>query len=228
MWIKRKMAQQFAKPTGSLGILAGWLMARSNKELAAWTVKKLAVQMGERVLEVGFGPGRAIELLAEQSQAGLIAGVDHSELMFRVASRRNRKHCRAGKIRLHYGSAGDLDYPFFSFDVIYGNNVHFFWKDPVQELSNLRLLLQQEGRLLLVFQPRWVKSFRQARELALDLADLFERAGFSKVKFELRESRPLPMIAVSGYNRVAANSIYPGITQPAIKKLKKQEYCNPV
>ncbi len=42
-------------------------MARTNRTSVAWVVKLLAVKPGDQVLEIGFGPGVGLELLARQS-----------------------------------------------------------------------------------------------------------------------------------------------------------------
>ena len=56
------MVGQFGHPRGTAGSVAGWVMAHrsSNRRRNNWVVSLLDVQPGERVLEIGFGPGLAV------------------------------------------------------------------------------------------------------------------------------------------------------------------------
>lgn len=68
---------QFALPHGLAGRAAGWVMAKtagySGMDLTS--VELLALRSGARVLEIGFGPGEGVRLLAERQPGGQIAGV---------------------------------------------------------------------------------------------------------------------------------------------------------
>jgi SAM-dependent methyltransferase len=86
MW--HYLAQQFRRPTGFLGRLAGFLF-RINREGIEWTISLIEVQPADHVLEIGFGPGHGIQQVARIATQGRVAGVDFSETMLRQASRRN-------------------------------------------------------------------------------------------------------------------------------------------
>ena len=47
----------------------------------------LEVRPDDRVLEIGFGPGKQIQLPARRATAGLVAGVDLSEVMVEQATK---------------------------------------------------------------------------------------------------------------------------------------------
>ncbi|MGH2370537.1 MAG: class I SAM-dependent methyltransferase, partial [Chloroflexota bacterium] len=106
----RRLFAQFAQPSGLLGHVAGFLMARTDAD-DRWVVELLDVQPDDRVIEIGFGPGVAIGLLAERATAGLVAGVDPSEVMVRQATRWNRAAVRAGRVELRQGATAALPYP---------------------------------------------------------------------------------------------------------------------
>jgi cyclopropane fatty-acyl-phospholipid synthase-like methyltransferase len=88
--IGRFIAGQLRKPKGFVGGLIGNGLARSNAHEARWTVSLLSIRPESRVLEVGFGPGVAVQYAAEQASRGLVAGVDFSEAMVQLARQRNR------------------------------------------------------------------------------------------------------------------------------------------
>ena len=70
------LIRMFGRPKGGLGRLGGIIMARMNRKVAAWAIDLLAVHPSDRALEVGFGPGVGIQLLAESASSGQVVGVD--------------------------------------------------------------------------------------------------------------------------------------------------------
>ena len=70
---------QFGRPTGVWGRAAGLLMAHrsSNRRRNVWAVSLLDVRPGDRVLEIGFGPGLAIRELSRLAAEGCVCGIDH-------------------------------------------------------------------------------------------------------------------------------------------------------
>jgi ubiquinone/menaquinone biosynthesis C-methylase UbiE len=76
----------------------------STVERNDWAVSLLKLQPTDRVLEIGFGPGVAIQKMSEFVKEGLIWGIDHSEVMLRQASKRNKEAISADRVRLLLGS----------------------------------------------------------------------------------------------------------------------------
>ena len=70
----------------------------------------LEVRPDDRVLGIGFGPGKQIQLPARRATAGLVAGVDLSEVMVEQATRRNRALVRQGRVDLRRGTVSDLPF----------------------------------------------------------------------------------------------------------------------
>src|SRR5207253_9124548 len=94
----RPLLQQFARPSGWLGHIAGLLMAKGADD-DRWLVDLLEVQPDDRVLEVGFGPGVAIELIATRATRGLVGGIDPSDVMVQQATKRNRQAVQEGRVQ---------------------------------------------------------------------------------------------------------------------------------
>lgn len=200
MSLKEKLIRQFAKPEGIGGYFVGWLMSISNRNLSNWAIEKLKPSNGESILEVGYGPGNTFEKVAAKLGKGMLAGIDHSQLMYRTAKKRNQKFLRTGCIILECGSVDSLNYPKHSFDKIYGINVHFFWEEPEWEFAKLKSYLKFGGKLLIVFQPRWAKSENEIKEIAENTRRQFIEAGFLKIRIELKSMKPVTAIAIVGIN----------------------------
>ena len=108
----RRFFRQFGKPEGLLGGLVGHLMAIKNGARSRWGLGLLEARAGERVVEVGFGPGVDLRRMAQAiGGEGSLAGVDLSPVMVRQAIRRNRAALAAGRARMVEGSAVDLPWP---------------------------------------------------------------------------------------------------------------------
>jgi len=187
--VRPLLRAQFGRPSGLLGEIAGRIMARtrSNTERTRWTLSLLDLRADDRVLEIGFGPEIAIELASRVAVNGLVAGVDHSEVMVRHATRRNARAVREGKIVLHLGSAERL--PSFDrpFDKIFSINSIHFWEDPVESLRRIRQLLRPGGVVAVTIQPRSRNSTDETTKvIGEELVAKLERAGFSTCRLELR------------------------------------------
>jgi ubiquinone/menaquinone biosynthesis C-methylase UbiE len=114
--IQRIFMRMFGRPQGVLGRLGGIIMARMNQQCAAWVIDLLNIQSHERVLEVGFGPGVGIQLLARAASAGYVAGVDASEAMVEQATARNVQAIECGRVDLRHGSVERLLFADHTFD----------------------------------------------------------------------------------------------------------------
>src|SRR6266511_2833082 len=64
------LMRMFGRPKGLLGKLGGVIMARMNYDCATWVIQLLHIQPNDKVLEVGFGPGVGIQLLAGLASTG--------------------------------------------------------------------------------------------------------------------------------------------------------------
>jgi SAM-dependent methyltransferase len=205
MGLKQKaigaMVGQFHRPHGFGGRAAGWMMAHrgSNRRRNVWAAGLLEVQPGDRVLEIGFGPGIAIEALARRATHGLVVGIDHSEVMVRQARKRNAAAVRAGRVDLRLGNAETL--PRFDelFDRILAVNSLMFWDDPVARLEELRAILRPGGRIVIAYQPRGPGSTDEtAAQAGRELATQFGAAGFTDVRVETLELQPTNAVCVLG------------------------------
>ena len=67
MKIWKFVVSQFGKPEGLFGKLAGFIMSTrpSNIERSDWGISLLDIQSTDNVLEIGFGPGIAIQKMSE-------------------------------------------------------------------------------------------------------------------------------------------------------------------
>src|SRR5262245_39591475 len=124
---KRILIRMFGRPQGSLGRLGGIIMARANQ-----TIDQLGVRPSDRILEVGFGPGVGIQLLAALASSGRVVGVDSSKEMVEQATARNAKAIAARRVELRAGFAD------MTFDHAPAINSMQVWPDALAGLREIK------------------------------------------------------------------------------------------
>jgi SAM-dependent methyltransferase len=192
MW-QRYIDGQYRQPSGIVGRWIGRKMAQQHQPENRWTVDLLDVQPADHILEIGFGPGIAVEAVAQKAVNGRVAGVDFSRTMLAAARQRNTEAIRSGKVDLHYGDAAQLPFADASFDKAYSIHSIYFWRDPLAALAEIQRVLKPGGRLILTVLPK-EKWNPEHPELAGtpdcipytgdDLKTMLGKVGFSEMRVE--------------------------------------------
>lgn len=199
MSMMQKVVAQFKQPHGYLGQLAGIIMANrpSNIERNNWTLDLLDLTPDDRVLEIGFGPGIAIEKASQVIKEGRIVGVDHSETMLHQASKRNAAAIRQGVVELLLASVDNL--PPFSqpFTKIYSANVVQFWDNMETSFAHLYEVLAPGGRIATTYMPRHkgatpADTVRMAERVSMALNNV----GFDNIRVKEKPLKPFPVMCV--------------------------------
>jgi ubiquinone/menaquinone biosynthesis C-methylase UbiE len=152
--LQRIIDSQYRRPSGLLGRWIGRRMAQQHVPENVWTVSLLEAQPHDRILEIGFGPGLAVEKLAPKVTEGLIAGIDFSRVMVAAATTRNAAAVRAGRVKLRYGDAIRLVYDNASFDKAYSIHSIYFWRKPAAALKEIHRVLKPGGSLVMTILPK--------------------------------------------------------------------------
>ena len=150
-WARKLLMRMFGRPKGALGRLGGVIMARMNRDTAEQVIEVLDVRPDDKVLEVGFGPGVAIQLLLHRVPAGSVAGVDQSQEMVRQAAARNADALRSRRVDLRYGSVERLPFANETFDKALAINSMQAWPDAHAGLQEIRRVLKRGGNIALGF-----------------------------------------------------------------------------
>lgn len=126
--------------------IAGWVAAmsfrvgRSGDADLAISLTRLAA--GERVVDIGCGPGVAARHAAEVG--AIVTGVDPAGVMLGVA----RKDDRHGAVTWLEGGAEALPLPDHSCDVAWSLSTVHHWRDLDRGLAEVRRVLTPGGRFL--------------------------------------------------------------------------------
>lgn len=108
---------------------------------------ELALNSDDYLLEVGCGGGALLEGILETGCRA--AGVDHSPDMVETTRRNNRDAVEAGRLEVHEASAEDLPFPAETFTCATMTGVLGFLPDPVGVLTEIRRVLESDGRIVI-------------------------------------------------------------------------------
>ncbi|MDV6343026.1 class I SAM-dependent methyltransferase [Nitrosomonas sp. Is37] len=132
-------------------------------------------QPNDRVLEIGFGPGVGIELLADSVSLGKVAGIDPSEEMLEQTKDRNATGIATGRVELLRGSVERLPFEKAMFDKALAINSMQVWPDALAGLQETRRVLKPGGTVLLGFT-------RYSGQQKEGLTEILMAAGFADVR----------------------------------------------
>ncbi len=163
------LLRMFGRPRGLPGRLGGIIMARTSYRHAAWVIELLNVQQHDTVLEVGFGPGVAVQLLA--GSARHVVGIDPSIEMLRQAAKRNAEAISQGWADLRQGCADRLPFAVGSFDKAMAINSMQVWPDAPAGLREISRVLKPGGNVALAFTA-------YSGQRSEDVPDIVAAAGF--------------------------------------------------
>jgi ubiquinone/menaquinone biosynthesis C-methylase UbiE len=184
------LTSQFACPAGLLGVVVGRLMAVKNAKMNEFAVEMLDVQPDDQALEIGFGHGRTIRMIAERAKAGFVAGVDLSDVMVRQAAKYNLDLIVAGRAEVCQGTVADLPYECGRFTKVLAVNNYQFWPNAELNLGEMRRVMREGGLLVICLRMHSTKRFALApgftEDEVADVAKLVRWVGFRDIRIVKR------------------------------------------
>jgi ubiquinone/menaquinone biosynthesis C-methylase UbiE len=189
------IGRQLQHPKGMLGkALFGWMTTKTIAH-ARWTADLMDVQPDDEVLEVGFGNGANIGLLAERASKGRVAGVEISKTAIEMASRSNAQAVSEGRVKLHQAEGGALPFDDGGFDKACTVATMYVIADPSAVFKEMLRVLKPGGLAAVTFPVREnFMRFKPAKtegfyfhELA-DLEAAFRVAGLIETQTERNDA----------------------------------------
>jgi ubiquinone/menaquinone biosynthesis C-methylase UbiE len=173
-------------------------VGRGNRARAVADLAKVAT--GDRVLDVGCGPGAAARLAARQGAA--VVGVDPSAVMLRFARWISAVR-RVDDLDWRVGRAEALPLPDASVTIAWAISTVHHWDDPTAGLGEIRRVLAPAGRVLLaerLVQPgaRGHAAHGLTRHQADRLAAELAAAGFTDIHTDIRRAGRRTFLIVAG------------------------------
>jgi SAM-dependent methyltransferase len=167
---------------GVFGLLLGLTMAFGRGRSARLVAGEAGVGPGDRVVDVGSGPGRFLREAGERGAEAV--GVEPSGQMRRLAAWRTPASLRE-RVRVVDGTAERLPLDDGWATVAWAVASYHHWADPDAGLAELHRVLAPGGRLLIVEGQAsaggWLRQHRLSPEQGEHLAAQARRAGLTDV-----------------------------------------------
>jgi len=178
------------------------LIEKSEKSLRKRSLELLKLQIGEKVLEIGFGRGTAlIEISKAVGETGEVYGIDLTPEMVKI-TKKNLVKNNLLNVKVEEGDAKNLPYKENYFDVVYmASTLELFDTPDIPiVLNEIKRVLKPTGRLCVVSIPRegredslgvrvyeWshrtFQSFASCRPIYVE--DSIKRAGYNIIKTDV-------------------------------------------
>jgi SAM-dependent methyltransferase len=140
------IGSQFINPRGFVGKIIANAMEKHNRIIYEW-VFPMCVHEGDAVLEIGFGHGLGLNMIAQQYKPSLVHGIDISADMCKAATARLKHELPAGS-DIFCGDALS-DSRLSQYDSLLAVNIVYFWNDLFPAARKLAGLTRPGGRLCL-------------------------------------------------------------------------------
>ena len=191
------LSLQARKPTGLIGrYLMTKIFNEGNNDLNSFVMDMLELQSSDRVLEIGFGPGKLINQMAAITTEGVVEGIDFSEVMLKQAGRVNKHHISHGKVRLQRGECKNLPFENESFNKLCSINTLYFWKDPDKYFLEMFRVIRPGGIIAIGFRDdKQMSNLNLSRDIfttysKIEVVTLLSNAGFSDARVTEKKGKP--------------------------------------
>lgn len=190
----RKLSLQFRRPDGFLGKIISGLMKKGNRPVYENLIEYMEIKQGEKMLEIGYGPGLGIDLILTGFPSVSINGVDFSELMYKEASERNKKLIEGGRVKLQYGDFLEAAVDGKDFDRVYFTNVIYFWNDIQKPFEKIYSLLKKGGSVNFYMagkdylEKQMITNQETFNKYSIEqVKDTLTAAGFINIKWDFKK-----------------------------------------
>jgi ubiquinone/menaquinone biosynthesis C-methylase UbiE len=184
---------------GLFGLVVGWAMSLGRGRSTRLMAELAGAGPGDRVVDVGCGPGRFLREAAERGATAV--GVDPSAQMRRLAKRAIPDRLRPA-VTVVDGTAEHLPLDDAWATVAWAVASFHHWTDPAAGLAEVRRVLGPGGRLLVaerLASPRgWFRGHALTWPAAEGLAAQAEQAGFAEVTVSSHRLGRRQLVVVAG------------------------------
>jgi arsenite methyltransferase len=205
MNFSKYISAQLRKPTGTIGrnVMIPFLNL-INRPINSLALEVLQLSPDDNVLEIGFGGGSLLAQISRVITLGKITGVDFSQDVVDVYSKRLNKLNGSGVIELYCANVMELPFEAKTFSRVCTVNTIYFWSDPQRAFSQIHRVLKNEGIIVVCFSPKVSMQDRSHKLHGFILYDpenvvsILTATGFRNIHYVSRGRRSGECVAVIG------------------------------
>jgi ubiquinone/menaquinone biosynthesis C-methylase UbiE len=184
---KSELPQPF-HPRGFVGRITAWGIEKVHGLIYKTVAEVLHLVPEDDLVEVACGTGHFLKKYA--SHVHSVAGLDHSELMVKLATRKHRDRIKAGTAVFVQGEASQLPWQDKKFSVATTMGSIIVFPKPLEALKEMYRVLRPGGRAVVSIEVNAEDGKDHSKDVEKygmwvwtedDVRTMFEQAGFSEV-----------------------------------------------
>lgn len=191
--LPNQVGKQLGHPTYSL---SGWLVSKffkwHNQVLEENAVKFCNIEPNNTVLELCHGPGFGLHYASQllTGPEGKLFGVDHSQYMHEMASKRMKEQISRGKVELYCSDLMAMPIEENTVDKVFHCNCYYFWPDMKAGASVIHRVMKPGGIMVTTLRLDSLKRAISRRALNGKIwnpevyMDALQSCGFTDVRLE--------------------------------------------
>ena len=203
MDIQEKRIPQQILPRGFIGWIMGWVMPIFHDSIYKLVYPVLDLQPQDSLLEVACGSGHFLKKYA--SNVKRIAGLDLSDVMIKMAKRKNKDRIAAGTAEFVQGEAINLPWKDNTFSVVTSIGSFVYFSKPLESTREMYRVLYPGGRTVVSIE--WnaedeVDHSKKIKEWGIqihseeDIRSIMMQAGFSDISFTYKKDFGIAKIMI--------------------------------
>ena len=191
--LRKFIALQFKKPRGWVGIWASNVMIKGNQTKYDKLIEDMDPTPGDKLLEIGYGPGRGMHTIAEMCPTCIIHGIDFSSLMYKRAREYNKAYIENGNMLLHHGDFLKMPFADNDYDKVFCLNVVYFWNELREPFAKVFSILKKGGFFHIYMADRSALMDKKAPDSVFNkysieqVVEALESTGFEKVEHHMNK-----------------------------------------
>lgn len=167
-------------------------------------MKLCNIQPNDTVLELGHGPGlglqAAVQLLT--GPQGKLIGVDYSQYMHEMASKRMKEHISRGKAVLYYSDVVAMPIEENTVDKVFHCNCYYFWPDLKAGARAIHRVMKPGGIMVTALRLDSVKKIASKNMFSGEswrpevYMEALQSSGFTDVRMENKREKLITFQAI--------------------------------
>jgi ubiquinone/menaquinone biosynthesis C-methylase UbiE len=200
---KIKLPQQML-PRGFAGRITAWFMEKGHRSIYENVAKVLKLQPEDDLAEVACGSGYFLKKYASHVRS--VAGIDLSELMVKLAIKKNKDRVATGTAEFVHGEASKLPWEDSKFSVVTTMGSFIGFSRPVDSLKEMYRVLRPGGRAVISIEwhaedgrdhTKEVKQWGMGLWTEEQVRAMMKEAGFSEVSIIYAKGLGMPKMMIS-------------------------------
>uniref|UniRef100_A0A8C4RCR3 Zgc:194242 n=1 Tax=Eptatretus burgeri TaxID=7764 RepID=A0A8C4RCR3_EPTBU len=187
-----RLLRQFSLPRLSpLGWIVKHFFQQNNRFVEQAAVNLALLEPDHQVLELGFGPGVGLKnALAKLGPHGHLYGVDPSEYMHSVASRRLASGIQTGQVKLLRGRAESLPLSDGTIDRVFHCSSYYYWTDLDKACNEIKRVMKPGAFMVTTLRMSQLQKleenglFKEVNWQPQLLMEALQRAHFTDVNMK--------------------------------------------